>query len=308
MKTDVPLQLRYGGLVLLILGPIMILLGGGSFLAARNAQSWPTVAAHVTRSEVEVSKKVSGFRRSYTTSSDYYTAAVEYEFVVEGKPYTADHIRRTSNPSGFDRSEIVQWTRKYPRGAEITVHYCPGKPSLAVIDPTPDVLGFSLILGGGLIMIPVGLVLRRVARHLQPEAPRPAAVSRPAAVKPAAVTKSATVPSQPAAIRPPAVEQPAVTTVSQSARTANISQPVRKPLHYSLRTIAVVLGLFFFFLGAVVFPTSVEHCWQAVRVPGPDAADTVARFITMAIVGSMAILGAFLICKGAKSTRQAVPH
>ncbi len=36
MKTDVPLQMHYGGLALVILGPIMVLLGGTSFLAARS--------------------------------------------------------------------------------------------------------------------------------------------------------------------------------------------------------------------------------------------------------------------------------
>ena len=53
-------------------------------------------------------------------------------------------------------------------------------------------------------------------------------------------------------------------------------------------------------LGAVAFPKSVELCMQAVNAPGPDAAKTVAGLITMAIVGGLAILGAFLICRGTR--------
>jgi hypothetical protein len=273
----------------------MILLGGGSFLAARSARSWPTVEAHVVRSEIEVSKKVSGFLRSYTTSSDYFTAAVEYKYVVDGKQYTEDHIQRPSNPSGFDRSQIEQWTRKYPRGAEITVHYSPHNPSMAVIDPTGDVLGFSLILGGGLIMFPVGLVLRRVARQLQPALPTPVAVT-----KPVVATKSAAKPRQPAVIRQPAVRQATAEVAVQPPRKEDLRVPVPKQMHFLLRAMAVVSGLLFFFLGAVALPKSVELCMQAVNAPGADAAKTVAGLITMAIVGGMAILGAFLICRGTR--------
>ena len=38
MKTDVPLQMHYGGLALVILGPIMVLLGGGSFSGREQCQ------------------------------------------------------------------------------------------------------------------------------------------------------------------------------------------------------------------------------------------------------------------------------
>ena len=114
MKTDVPLQLWYGGLVLLLLGPVLTLLGGGSFLAAKSAQSWPTVEARVVKSKIEVSKKASGSIRSRTTMSDYFTAAVEYKYVVDGKQYTSDRIKRSYNPSSFDRSEVAHWTRKCP--------------------------------------------------------------------------------------------------------------------------------------------------------------------------------------------------
>jgi hypothetical protein len=295
MKNDIPLQLRYGGLALMILSPLMILLGGGSFLAARSAGSWPTVEAHVVRSEIEVSKKVSGFRRSYTTSSDYFTPAVEYKYVVDGKQYTGDHIQRPSNPSGFDRSEIEQWTRKYPRGAEITVHYSPNNPSMAVIDPTGDILGFSLILGGGLIMFPVGLVLRRVARQLQPAPPTPVAVTTPVGA-----TKVAAKPSHPVAMPQPAVQQATAEVAVQSPRKEGSRVSAPKQMHFLLRAMAVVSGLLFFFLGAVAFPKSVELCMQAVNAPGPDAAKTVAGLITMAIVGGLAILGAFLICRGTR--------
>ncbi len=313
MKTDVPLQLWYGGLALLLLGPVLTLLGGGSFLAAKSAQNWPTVEARVVQSKIEVSKKASGFIRSRTIMSDYFTAAVEYEYVVDGKQYTADRIHRSYNPSSFDRSEVAQWTRKCPRGADLTVHYSPRNPRLAVIDPTPDVLGLSLLLGTGLLMIPAGLVLRRFAQQLQPALRKaPAVASKPAVPTPVAPvvakpprTANRSVPLP----RPQPLPGPAFATEPEppiGPAPVLDPAPVPRQMHFLLRTMAILAGLCFFFFGAIAFPMSAELCSQAVRAAVPDPAATVARFITMAIVGCMALMGAYLICKGTKGTRCAL--
>ena len=77
-------------------------------------------------------------------------------------------------------------------------------------------------------------------------------------------------------------------------------------MHFLLRTMAILAGLSFFFFGAIAFPMSAGLCGQAVRAAVPDPAATVASFITMAIVGCMALLGAYLTCKGTKGTWRAL--
>ena len=305
MKTNTALQMRYGGFALVILGPCLVGLAGVSFLAERASQGWPTATARVVRSTIEVSKKASGLRRGQAAWSDYFTAAVEYQYTVDGKQYTGDRIHRSSRSSSFDRSSVQQWTRKYPKGAEITIHYSPRHPSLAVIDPTPDVAGLLLLFVGGAAMIPVGFVLLRVTRHLRPAAKQPASYP---AVKPAPLPAAQQAPLP--AVEPaplPAVEPATVSAVEPASLRAvqpvpqrSTGVPKKRQSHWLLRTIVTIFGVAFFFLGAVVFPKSAELCVQAIRAPGSNPTETTARFITMAMIGGIALLGAYLICKGTR--------
>src|SRR5262245_54658111 len=101
---NVPLQMKYGGVGLIIIGTAMALMAGLAFLQASDAKYWPAVDARVVRSGVEVTKKVDGVRRGTAVSSDYYSAAIRYEYVVNGQTYTGSRITLDeSDSSGFDR-------------------------------------------------------------------------------------------------------------------------------------------------------------------------------------------------------------
>lgn len=264
MKIDVALNLRYTGIVLLIAGPVLIFLAGVSYLSSRSAQSWPTVTARVVSSEIKVSKKAAGIRGGRTLWSDYYTANVQYDYVVDGKHYTGDRIHLASDVCGFDRSVAEQWIRKCPQGASITVHVAPQKPSRSVIDPTADVAGLALLLAAGGVMLPVGAVLLQVARNFEP--------------------RTTSTPTPVRAAVPPAL-------------THNKGDVKRRRAHWLVRTFAVILGLFLFLFGALAFPKCVELLCQGRHDPNAETAEMVAGYFTTAILGGIGLLGAYLILK-----------
>ncbi len=198
MKTDVPLQLRYGGVVLLILGPLLALLAGGLYLQSRRAQSWPTVEARVTESKIAVSKKASGFRRSQTSFRDYYTAVIQYEYVVNGERFTGNRIALdASRSSGFDHDVAESWVGQYPVGAAVTVHYSPHRAEQSVIDPSANTVLLSMVAGFGVFAIPTGLMLRCIGRQMHPvemvAAPTPKSADSPVPRRPGASSPFQTV-------------------------------------------------------------------------------------------------------------------
>lgn len=271
MKIDVSLNLRYGGMALLCLGPVMILLGGVSLLQQRQAQSWPTATARVVRSEVEVSKKASGFRRGTTRFSDYFTAAIEYHYVVNGKQFKGDQISFAESAGGFDRGDAERWMRQYPLGADLKVHYSPDHPDRSVIDPSPDTQTLALAIGFGVLAMPTGLVLRRVARRMQP------------------AREDATP------VHPPAV------AMKKQARL----RPSR-PTHWLIRTLAVVTGLMFLLFGGLTLPVSLKLYVQAANAPAPGEVSRAALLVTVVVMGGITLLGAFLVWRGVKRAKPAV--
>ena len=133
VKTDVPLLLRLGGIGLLIVGTLVSLVLGAVLLESRDVREWPTVDARVIRSEIEVSKKMVPLGRSRRTHIDFFALRIEYEYEVNGERFTGHRMSLASNPCGYDRAEIEQWTRKCPLGATIPVHYSPAHPERSVV-------------------------------------------------------------------------------------------------------------------------------------------------------------------------------
>ncbi len=297
MKTDVPLQLRYGGVVLLILGPILALFAGGLYLQSKRAQSWPTVEARVTESKIEVSSKASGFRRGRTSFRDYYTAAIQYEYVVNGERFTGNRIALdASRSSGFDHEVAESWIGQYPVGAAVTIHYSPHRAEQSVIDPSADTVLLSMVAGFGVFAIPAGLMLRRIARQMQPVGTVAAPTSKRAA-SPVPRGAVASAPLQAVAPAPPPVAVPTEHPVRKKQTGGD------KPLstHWLIRTMAVVTGLVLLLFGSLALPVSVRLHLRGEHPPGQEAVSFAVHLVLIGIMGGVTLLGAFLVWKGMKT-------
>ena len=272
MKVDVPLQLRYGGVALLFVGPVLILLAGGLILAAKSTQAWPTTDARVIRSEIEVSQKASGIRRRQARFSDYFTPMIEYAYVVNGEQYNGTQIRSHSDAGSYDRAEVEQWIRQYPVDATISIHYSPKKPHRSVIDTTADVGLFWIVFVFGILAIPGGLVLRRVGLPQQP------------------AEKSDSVP----------LSKPS--TDDQTSGQPSVALSKSKPIHWVIRAVVVLLGLALFLFGGLGVVISIQKYIEAGNTVDPgDDVSLAVRIMTAAVFGVFAICGALLIWKGIRS-------
>ena len=171
MKDNVPLLLRIGGVLVLIVGTIVVLVMGAAWLNSRDAHEWPTAEARVIRSEIEVSKKQGPVGRSRRTHVDFFALKLDYEYEVDGERYTGDQVSLAANPCGYDRGEIERWTRKYSLGSMIDVHYKPSYPAFSVVQPTggPGPLG----LGSGILAVVAGVVMRRTGKRPWPTGQAP---------------------------------------------------------------------------------------------------------------------------------------
>jgi hypothetical protein len=268
MKLNVPLQLKYGGIAMICIGVAMAVMSGIAYLQANQAGRWPTVDARVVRSEVEVSKKVGGIRRGQAVQSDYHTAAVRYEYAVNGRSYTGTKITLDgSHTSGYDRTDAEQWVRKYPVGARVRIHHAPDEPQRSVIDPAPGsgFLAFIFILGK--LMIIGGAVLVRTANQMEP-----------------------TVEAEPTPV-PVAIEQPLPSP-----------QPARRT-HWAISAIAVVAGLMFFLVGALCLPVSVK---QYVHAASGEDVNHAVHIIVIFIMAGMMLFGAFLVWFPLRRTKPAM--
>jgi hypothetical protein len=130
---------------------IFILVGGGLLYAgvtnlrrAHASTHWPSVPGEVTSSEVE--------RRRSNKNSTTYAPVVTYDYTVGGTPYTSDRLAFGAANSGGP-AEPRKVAGRYPAGSKVTVHYSPGDPSLAVLEPGLHKDAFVLPLIGGFFFL-----------------------------------------------------------------------------------------------------------------------------------------------------------
>jgi len=275
MKIDVKLQLRVGGMVLLILGPVLALLGAALDHQASQAQGWSTLEARVLQSRVEVVKKASSWRRGRTSFQDYYNAVIQYEYVVNGQQLTGERIGLDpSVSSGFARSEAERWVRRYPVGATVKIHYSPRDPSQSVIYPWRDDLGVMLMMVFGVLAPPVGWALRRWGR-----------VPLPAEAPAGPFFREAAAEAAPEAAAPgdqgPLMQQAGI-------------EPAR-PTHWLIRAILLAAGLVIFIFGCLGLKVGVKLLLRSANAPGLAAVSMIVHLVMVLIMAGITLSGAYLI-------------
>lgn len=114
----------------LILGICILGLGTVIFKWPRIISSswWPTVVGVVTSSEVEGGIGTSDYDSGWWPN-------VSYNYHVDGKTYTANNIEVIDVGNGNTDNYAKQVVERYPVGKEVQVHFDPGNPAIAVLDP-----------------------------------------------------------------------------------------------------------------------------------------------------------------------------
>ncbi|UMB52697.1 DUF3592 domain-containing protein [Lutibacter sp. A64] len=94
------------------------------------SENWPTTSGIVTYSDIS---------QSISDGKKMYTAAINYEFLVNNKSYIGDRISLSSNNTSTSNIGKVKKTlQTYPVNSKVTVYYDPELPNNAVLKPGAD--------------------------------------------------------------------------------------------------------------------------------------------------------------------------
>lgn len=124
-----------------IQGVLFCALGGLMTLAfllfslrdAAAAARWPTVSGTVVASEVRSHRELVGGRGGSSTV-EVFSPSVEYRYQVGGREYHGGQVAFGAAVSA-GKALAEKTVTRYPQGAAVTVHYDPGNPSTAVLEP-----------------------------------------------------------------------------------------------------------------------------------------------------------------------------
>ncbi len=136
--------------------PLACILGGVGFLyfgittlrLSYESESWPTVAGVVLRSTV--------LQQQESNQLSLFNLDLVYQYEVAGKRYLGSRLGFASTESA-DPPPLIALTQKYPRGKEVTVHYQPSNPSMAVLEAGSDFV-FFISPAMGLLTLIFGLL------------------------------------------------------------------------------------------------------------------------------------------------------
>ena len=115
---------------------------------ANASNEWPTVPGKIVRSGVDVSvhrdRSRDRDRRHQETRS--YSAAIEYEFQVNGEVFQGTRITVITDQFG-SKGWAESTAKRFPVGSDVTVSYNPASPEQCVLEPGRwGGAGFLLIL------------------------------------------------------------------------------------------------------------------------------------------------------------------
>jgi Protein of unknown function (DUF3592) len=126
-----PLVIVAAGVVLLVFGVYMGVQG-------ERSRNWPIAPGIITESNVQSNYSVTGRRRRSSS------AHIAYQYHANGKVYDSDWI---SYGKGLFENEYTQ-VRLHPQGSRVDVHYDPGNPARAVLDPGAGLVSLLAVLAG----------------------------------------------------------------------------------------------------------------------------------------------------------------
>jgi Ca2+/Na+ antiporter len=101
----------------------LILYGLYSMILVNRSRGWSSTEGRIVSSRIEYAPN----------SKTDFEAAIEYEYIVDGKLYYNSRTRLSGNTETA-RYEAEARTEKYPRGKSVTVYYAPENPQNATLE------------------------------------------------------------------------------------------------------------------------------------------------------------------------------
>jgi hypothetical protein len=150
---------RSGGFfTMLIFGPGFMVIGCliGWFFAlpmwneAKASKEWPTADGVITVSRVQSHRNKDG--------KSMYSHEVEFKYTLDGEQHVGDRIWATDGGSSSNSSAAHATVAMYPVGRDVTVHYDPEAPGVALLEPGTTWVNF-LLLGVSAMFFLIGLLI-----------------------------------------------------------------------------------------------------------------------------------------------------
>lgn len=156
--------------ILMYIGITMLTTTIRELMEAREAMAWPTTTGKVTRSEMKVQtqhvrrRSSDGIRRTH--AEEYYEAAIEYEFQVQGVTYRGNRWTAVQGGNLADRAHVQKTLSKYPVDQTVTVSFKPDDPNQCLLEPG-NWGGYIVMAGLPLFLIIIAGAIMAVAwsRH-----------------------------------------------------------------------------------------------------------------------------------------------
>ena len=133
MKLDKRIQ---AALIIMLIGGVLSFFYYLKINKANSSSSWPSTTGKVISSNVKQSlfnilrirPRRNGFRRR---GDSFYYIDIQYEYEVEGAPYTSDRLSLLSNY--IKNPSYSETVKKYKKNKKLTVYYNPEKPEQAIL-------------------------------------------------------------------------------------------------------------------------------------------------------------------------------
>jgi hypothetical protein len=166
-----------------------------------------------------------------------------------------------------------------------------------VIDPSADTGLLGLVACLGFLAIPVGLVLRRIGRQMQPAKP-PAAAAPCGPAAPTSPSVDTSCPPWTAAPPPPL----AAASSGHPEFTNQAGLRTSRPTHWLIRVISILTGLVLLLIGSMAFFVTVKLFLTEDNSPVHPGIRIAVHLVMMSIMAGITLSGIFLLWKGMKRT------
>jgi hypothetical protein len=140
----------------------MIAIGAINMDKHDTARTWPTTQGYITSSTMREYRSRSRTRRGTGRTHYSYEPVVEYEYDVNGIPYTS--VRIGFGTYRFNHADCMEFLSDYREGGKVLVYYNPQKPQETVLETksrgqtglfvTGSIFLVAGVIGGLLFILP----------------------------------------------------------------------------------------------------------------------------------------------------------
>lgn len=137
----------------ILIGLVMLAFTFNLILSKWNSNEWPTIDGKIIRSEVKSDvKRVRDSDGTGRKSVMYYSADIEYEYIVNGELFRNDDVS-VDDLSSTDPSIADSLVKMYPVDLSVKVYYNPANLSDSLLRPGLGIMVWGVSAVGLLFII-----------------------------------------------------------------------------------------------------------------------------------------------------------